>query len=123
MAEKLVRDFIPFIIMAKGEPTPKMRVAKDRTEAFDLLVAKLNEEVAELREALSTHRDDLVKSGNLAVSYQDAIDACAEEAADVLQVLYGLFTAKELENLRQQKKADRGGFDNLVVIDFPEKKE
>lgn len=125
MAEKLVRDYIPYIMMENGDPTPKMRVATDPTEQFDLFVAKLVEEVGELRSALSDARWWFISNPERLNSLEnasrhDAIVSCAAEAADVMEVLDTIFGLANLEKLRLARREERGGFINSVVVDFPE---
>ena len=97
---KLVRDEIPHNIASKGEQVSFARLSKD--EANVALVAKLFEEGLELKNT---------------TNYQDRI----EELADVLEVLRG-FAALEgidwnqLENVADEKKKKRGGFDQQTVL-------
>jgi len=93
---KLVRDKIPEIIRAQGE-TPSTRVA-DGVEYRELLLAKLSEEVGEF---LDSDCDPL-------------------ELADVLEVVMALADGlgigqQELERLRAEKAAQRGGFSQRIV--------
>ncbi|MPY65164.1 nucleoside triphosphate pyrophosphohydrolase [Deinococcus sp. SDU3-2] len=92
---KLVRDGIPRLF-----PTSTYRVL-DAAEYGEALRAKLTEEV---REYLS--------------------DGTMEELADVLEVLHALaawhgLTPKELERLRAQQAAERGGFAGCVWLELP----
>ena len=96
MTEKLVRDWIPWIIRAQGRDC-ECRVADDE-EYRRLLVEKLDEEVAEFKEARNL-----------------------EELADVMEVLFAL--AKEMgydesdlieENAR--KRGERGSFEDRIVL-------
>lgn len=88
---KLVRDRIPALIMAKGETPIYHRLAD---EEFALaLRRKLHEEVAEFEGTRAT-----------------------DELADILEVVYALaqhsgISPAALEGLRQQKQAERGGFE------------
>ena len=93
---KLVRDHIPAIIEASG------RKAITRTlqglELIDALAEKLNEEVAEFQESRST-----------------------EELADILEVVRALgehlgVNIDELEAIRENKAAERGGFYEGVFL-------
>jgi len=92
---KLVRDRIPEIIRATGA-VPRMRVAT-REEFAGLLQEKLTEEVGEFLDSGSP-----------------------EELADVLEVLFALaaqmgISRAQLEEIRQAKAADRGGFGQRLV--------
>lgn len=94
---KLVRDKIPGIIRAKGE-RPVTHVA-DETEYFEKLRQKLREEV-----------EEFLKSGK------------PEELADILEVVYALGTTAgvtrgALEQLREAKAGERGGFDGRIVLE------
>jgi predicted house-cleaning noncanonical NTP pyrophosphatase (MazG superfamily) len=94
---KLVRDRIPDIIRANGtEPVTHTAAPQEYT---DKLCAKLDEEVAEFKEAYSP-----------------------EELADVLEVIYALaehagMTREELEALRAGKAEKRGGFSERIILD------
>ncbi len=93
---KLVRDRIPDIIKESGH-TPYYRIMND-DEYWNELVKKLQEEV-----------DEFVESGNI------------EELADILEVVYSIaltkkITKEELENIREEKKNERGSFDNKIFL-------
>jgi predicted house-cleaning noncanonical NTP pyrophosphatase (MazG superfamily) len=95
-AEKLVRDRIPEIIRASGEE-PETRVA-DRAEYAGWLRAKLVEEAGEY-----------IASGD------------PGELADVLEVVHALaathgLTPAGLERRRAAKAAERGGFDERLIL-------
>lgn len=93
---KLVRDRIPEIVRANGrEPVTEIADAERYEE---LLREKLTEEVAEFLE-----------SGEV------------EELADVMEVLHALAQAAgvspaELERIRAEKAAERGGFATRIVL-------
>jgi|SRR5215469_10686059 len=93
---KLVRDKIPEIIRATGE-VPHTRVAAG-AEYRSLLLAKLSEEVQEFITS----------------------DCDPVELADVLEVVMALADGlgigqQELERLRAEKAAERGGFSQGIV--------
>lgn len=95
--DKLVRDDIPEIIEASDE-TPITHTAEGE-EYSERLVAKLEEEVAEYRESRTV-----------------------EELADVLAVVHALredhdVSTPQFEAIRAQKAADRGRFDDGVVLE------
>ncbi len=97
---KLVRDNIPKIIKNKGE-TPIIRVAKDK-EYEEALINKLYEEVREFLENPSM-----------------------EEVADVLEVMHAICTLKgvdlkTLEETRQKKKEECGGFSSRIILERTE---
>ena len=105
---KLVRDRIPEIIAAEGS-TPVVRVLPSAEFAASLR-AKLTEEVQEYLAAART-ADEAAGTTNAA----DATAAATEELADLLELLHALAaqhgcSATELEALREQKRAARGGF-------------
>lgn len=92
MTEKLVRDRIPDLA-----PAREFRRAAPG-ERRGLLLAKLHEECAEV-----------------------AADPCTEEIADVLEVLRALaddlgVTWPEVEDTARRKRAQRGGFEDGVVM-------
>ena len=96
--DKLVRDKVPQIIRARGDE-PIVRVA-DAAEYRALLLAKLVEEVDEVLAA-------------------DDADM-PEELADVMEVVLALASdlrrdAAQLEELRNAKAAERGGFAERIV--------
>lgn len=94
---KLVRDLIPQVIEKSGRKFD-IHIAKDE-EYAKLLEEKLQEEVNEYLE-----------------------DKNLEELADVLEVLVGLagslgYAEEELFEKRLQKKEERGGFEERVVLE------
>lgn len=94
---KLVRDKIPQVIEATGKKYD-IRIA-DKEEHYKLLEAKLKEEV-----------NEFLQDKNL------------EELADVMEVLFGLannmgYSEEELFKKREEKKAERGGFDKGIVLE------
>ncbi|WP_265109438.1 nucleoside triphosphate pyrophosphohydrolase [Halosolutus halophilus] len=95
--DKLVRDRIPELIDATDEQ-PVIHIADDE-EYADRLAAKLTEE---------------------AVEYQDSREL--EELADVLAVLHAILedrgrTMADLETRRREKRAERGGFEDRIVLE------
>lgn len=94
--DKLVRDGIPDVIRASGQ-TPITRILD--AEAFrDQLGRKLLEEVSEF-----------CASGAL------------EELADVLEVVFALaweqgIDRQQLEEMRQRKARERGGFQRRIYL-------
>lgn len=93
---KLVRDKIPEIIEADGRKCD-IRIA-DKNEHYELLEAKLQEEVKEFLE-----------------------DKNLEELADVMEVLFALadnlgYSEEELLKKREEKKEERGGFKEGIVL-------
>lgn len=98
--EKPVRDEIPTIIESCGE-TADFYVADDK-EYRQRLMDKLLEENVELRESLGTEH-------------------AAEEIADLLEVLEAVaadkgFSADEIRQIKEAKKAKRGGFEKRYVL-------
>ena len=99
---KLVRDKIPEIIEADGKSC-RTRILSEK-EYIVALESKLNEEVAEYQE-----------------------DKNLEEMADILEVLQAIciargYTLKELEELREKKASERGGFERKIFLESVEKK-
>lgn len=94
---KLVRDKIPQVIEAAGK---KFDIRKaDKEEHYKLLETKLQEEVNEFLE-----------------------DKNLEELADVMEVLFGLaenlgYSEENLMKKRLQKKEERGGFKDGIVLE------
>ncbi|MFI3141565.1 MAG: nucleoside triphosphate pyrophosphohydrolase [Clostridia bacterium] len=94
---KLVRDKIPEII-EKHNKTCVFSVLTD-DDYSAALDQKLNEEVAE---------------------YQESKEL--EELADILEVVYAItqkqgHTIEELEKIRAEKFASRGGFENKIFLE------
>lgn len=94
---KLVRDRIPEIIKNSGK-TPVTRIA-DNDEYKKGLEEKLSEEVTEF----------------LASSEP-------EELADILEVVLALanlqgIDKEQLENIREKKVAERGGFTERIILE------
>lgn len=94
---KLVRDKIPEIIKNAGKEFDIHYAKKE--ELTSLLEAKLQEEAKEFSEAKNL-----------------------EELADILEVVFGLASAigyseEELLNKREQKKLERGGFKEGIVLE------
>ncbi len=93
---KLVRDRIPEIILASGKTCSTEILSDERY--LEMLDAKLDEELAEY------HRDQNI-----------------EELADLLEVLRAAALARgcsseELERIRAEKAAKRGGFDKRILL-------
>lgn len=93
---KLVRDKIPDIIEQSGRQCEIETLSKQ--EYIEALDAKLDEELAEYRESKSL-----------------------EELADLLEVIRAVavargFSLEELERIRMQKAAERGGFEHRILL-------
>ncbi len=93
---KLVRDRIPEIIVADGKTCVCETLANE--DYLRLLDAKLTEELSEYQESHSL-----------------------EELADLLEVLRAVVKARgwtweELERVRQDKVARRGGFEKKIFL-------
>ena len=100
---KLVRDRIPEIIEADGK-TCVCKILSDE-DSISLLGQKLNEELAEYQESKSL-----------------------EELADLLEVMQAVvkargWTLKELEQVRADKAAKRGGFERKILLKEVREKE
>ncbi|EON72504.1 nucleoside triphosphate pyrophosphohydrolase [Lysinibacillus sphaericus] len=97
---KLVRDLIPQVIEATGK-TCVTRVLEP-SELLNEIKAKMQEEALEFQEATSP---------------KDAI----EELADILELVhtvldvYGV-TYEQIEQIRVQKKEQRGGFSEGIYL-------
>jgi predicted house-cleaning noncanonical NTP pyrophosphatase (MazG superfamily) len=94
---KLVRDKIPDIMRTQGR-MPFVHTADDR-EYEEKLLEKLAEEVTEFIESRRS-----------------------EELADILEVLYAIcdlhkIELNEIAKIRREKKDERGGFRNRVILD------
>ena len=93
---KLVRDRIPEIIEADGKTCVYETLSDE--EYIRLLDQKLNEELAEYQESKSM-----------------------EELADLLEVMWAVVRARgwtldELEQVRADKAAERGGFTKKILL-------
>lgn len=93
---KLVRDKIPEIIDASGK-TCRTEILSD-DEYLKMLDSKLDEELAEY------HKDQNI-----------------EELADLIEVIYAAakargYTLEELEQVRAEKAAKRGGFKEKILL-------
>ncbi|WP_353616188.1 nucleoside triphosphate pyrophosphohydrolase [Bacillus sp. AFS053548] len=96
---KLVRDKIPAVITKSGS-TYKTEVLGEK-EYIQKLNEKLNEELEEF--------------------YNATPEETVGEIADILEVLYALAEMKgisieEIEKVRLQKKEDRGGFKDRILL-------
>lgn len=93
---KLVRDKIPEIIKDSGK-TCTVSTLSDQ-DYLNMLDAKLNEELAEYQESKSM-----------------------EELADLLEVMQAVAFARgssisEVEQIRKEKAAKRGGFEKRILL-------
>ena len=93
---KLVRDRIPEIIEADGKTCVCATLSDENY--ISLLDQKLNEELAEYQESKSL-----------------------EELADLLEVMQAVvkargWTLEELERVRAEKAAKRGGFEKKILL-------
>lgn len=94
--DKLVRDKIPEVIKKSGRDCEFIIAPKE--EQYELLEAKLKEEVGEFLE-----------------------DKNLEELADVMEVLFGLadnlgYSEEDLLEMRAKKNEERGGFKEGIVL-------
>lgn len=94
--QKLVRDRIPEIIEADGKTCVTETLSDSRY--LEMLDAKLAEELAEYRESKSL-----------------------EELADLLEVMRAVVQARDwtweqLEQVRQEKAVQRGGFEKKILL-------
>lgn len=94
--DKLVRDNIPEIIEKSGKACVAETLPED--QYIKMLDAKLNEELTEYQESKSL-----------------------EELADLLEVMRAAVQARdwtwaELEQVRQEKAAERGGFEKKILL-------
>jgi predicted house-cleaning noncanonical NTP pyrophosphatase (MazG superfamily) len=101
--DKLIRDRIPEIIMANGDRA--VTRVLDAEEYRTALLAKLVEEAQEARNA--------------------AADELPDELADVLEVLLALLstlplTWQQVEDLAAAKRAERGGFQGRIFLEYTE---
>ena len=97
MKPKIVRDRIPEIILDSGKQPIYSIVSID--EAIEGLEAKFTEELDEYM-----------------------ADHSLEEMADILEVMHGILFLKginwdTLEEIRQKKRAERGGFEGCVFLE------
>lgn len=93
---KLVRDRIPEIIEADGKSC--ITETLSNAQYLEMLDAKLNEELAEYQESKSL-----------------------EELADLLEVMRAVVNARgwsweQLEQVRLEKAAQRGGFEKKILL-------
>lgn len=93
---KLVRDRIPEIIKLSGKKCSKEILSDE--EYLKSVDAKLDEELAEY------HKDQNI-----------------EELADLLEVIHAAalargYTLEELEQVRAEKAAKRGGFEKRIML-------
>lgn len=93
---KLIRDCIPEIIKAGGNACVT-EILSD-SQYLEMLDAKLNEELAEYQESKSL-----------------------EELADLLEVMRAVVQARswtweQLEQVRREKAAQRGGFEKKILL-------
>lgn len=100
---KLVRDRIPEIIERSGKGC-KTRILSD-ADYLAMVDAKLDEELAEY------HQEQNV-----------------EELADLLEVIRAAavargYSVEELERFRAEKAAERGGFENKILLEEVRSKE
>lgn len=115
---KLVRDKIPEIIVSQGKKITLRKVDKEN-KVIPSLLEKLDEEIAELKEAYSDFSIEQYDN--------DIAENVIEEMADVLEVLYGLCyhtkITKMLERVttkRKQKNDERGGFEKMFFVESVE---
>ena len=98
---KLVRDLIPDLIKFNGKQCEYYNATSD--EMKQLLISKLSEESKEFLETDFNGEQAL------------------EELADIMEVLYGIakymnYTERDLNNMRNEKRRQKGGFETGVVL-------
>ncbi|WP_256941182.1 nucleoside triphosphate pyrophosphohydrolase [Bacillus sp. EAC] len=96
---KLVRDKIPAVITKTGSK-------------FETKVLSESEYIEKLNEKLKEELEEF---------YNATLDETVGEIADILEVLYALADTKgisveEIERVRLQKKQDRGGFKDRILL-------
>lgn len=99
---KLVRDKIPEIILDQGKELSYRTLSE--AEFKEYLEKKLDEEVAELHDAVEHHPNKIL-----------------EELADIEEVLYALaethrHTVFDLGRMRRRKLREKGGFINRICL-------
>jgi predicted house-cleaning noncanonical NTP pyrophosphatase (MazG superfamily) len=135
--DKLVRDEIPAVVREDGNSPVARRV--DGDERLRYLAAKLIEEATEYRDAVTAADDDVEVAGTAAdddfevagtaaddgdeatVALSDG-DEVLDELADVHAVLEAILdasdaTTADVDARAREKAADRGGFDDGVVLE------
>ena len=110
MYQKLVRDNIPAIIEKNGG-TCVTRELTDK-EYETALAEKLQEEVKELLEAYTAKERSILN--------------CAEEMADVMEVLYAMgktcaVSKKDVEHVKSQKASEKGTFSKKIFLERSER--
>lgn len=93
---KLVRDSVPALLQAKGVQCAVMQITSEDPGYEEMLIRKLEEEVAEFR-----------REGN------------TQELADVIEVLHALQALpkhNEVEVLRNKKRETHGGFTKGFIL-------
>ena len=95
--DKLVRDRIPEIIMAKGE-------------ACSFHVATDGEYAGKLYEKLREETEELIRDRNIG------------EVADVLEVIDAILlhegiSRDEVESVKRKKSEERGGFSKKIILE------
>lgn len=99
---KLVRDKIPEIIRQNDGIEPDYRIVSGESELSEALDKKLDEEIAEFRNASDSR-------------------SAAEEIADIIEVLLALaardgYTPDQIETIRFEKREKRGGFEKGIIL-------
>lgn len=99
---KLVRDRIPEIIQQNNNKNPVTRIM-DMEEYEQRLLEKLTEEAVE------------VKGANKG-------EERLEELADIMEIVKAVATLEgktleDIENIRQKKANERGGFDKRILLE------
>jgi len=103
---KLVRDKIPAVIAKTGS-------------SFETEILGQGDYIEKLNEKLKEELDEF---------YNATPEETVGELADILEVLYALAETKgisvdEIEKVRHQKKNDRGGFEERILLKHVVEKE
>lgn len=117
---KLVRDGIPGLIAEQGNTIAIHNVLGKETRIRTLL-AKLDEEIAELKEAYN----DFIPVSESEYYDSDCANKVVEEMADVMEVLKGLCYHTPITNMQKQvlaekdsKASKRGGFEKMWYLEW-----
>ena len=121
---KLIRDRIPNILIAKGIDF-KARICEDDEEYKFTLVEKLQEEAYETKQALLSYLENLDNDKAAKEAYlQEVVKELADTESIIIELLKVFNISRDTLNTEINKKnKENGGFDDKIILEWADDPE